>query len=119
MPTIINNNFVYILSDNKIIPKKLNKISYLRFNIPSYQLNKKNYIISTNNEYYMNEYKKFIKHDFHVIDINMSDMLDYCSYSNNNLIIVNKIFNNNNKINIHAIIYDTNNISFIKKEIII
>jgi hypothetical protein len=117
----INNkkpNSVYVLSDTKL-RNKINNINYININIPSYNLNIDNkfnhYIFTTNNFHFMNEYKKMVRHNYHIINVQLDDILNYCEYTSNNLIITNNIIFNDKNIYINANIYDLKNLHYKKK----
>jgi archaellum biogenesis ATPase FlaH len=115
---------LYLLADRRI-RNRIDKMSSLNINIPSSKLTitgkEKHYVIATRDFHHMNAVRKVTNHEYPVVDILLSDVLNYCNYSSNNLVIVNNMscMIDDKALNIETIIYDIDECSLFHKTILL
>jgi diaminopimelate decarboxylase len=109
----------YILADKKI-KRNIDKFTSLTINIPSIELKlngkDKHFVIATTDYNLMHKIKQKSKHEYPIVDILLSDVLNYCQYSSTNLIIFDSKLHDKTT-TIETIVYDVKETSFYFKNV--
>lgn len=87
---------------NKDIHDEINKINHLIYELKNKIHDDIHFILVMKNYQDANTFQTLTKHEYPIIQMDLDDILKYCEYTKNNILIANNINSNMDKIMISA-----------------